>query len=138
MAVGQKEINICVTSEQRLSGDEPSKYELYTVAKYSEKNGTKYISYDESEMFGFASSVMLIITDGTVKVRRYGENQTVLFLKEKHRCNTTYKTPYVAFDIEIMTEKVIANVCEDYGNIELIYTVAIDGSEANHSLKIRY
>ncbi len=135
----EKEIMITILSTQRAAFDEPSEVEFKTEGLYREKNGTVYLSYDESELMGNGSKVVLIVKEDSVKMKRFGENETSILFKKDHRHFTSYKNPLISFNIEVLTERVEINVSENGGEIFIAYTISMSGEqEFYHTLNIRY
>ncbi len=135
----EKDVLITITSTQKEAFEDVTEFELTTEGLYREKNGTVYLSYDESELMGNGSKIVLIIKDDTVKMKRFGENETTIVFKKGERYFTGYKTPLISFNIEVLTELVEINVGEDGGEIYIEYTLSMSGQkEFYHTLSIRY
>ncbi len=139
MKNNNKDITISIKSSLHKRGEQPTKYEFITEGLYVKKGDTTYLSYDESELMEHDSKAVLIIRGDEVKLKRFGHTETTLVFKENHRHISKYKTPYLSFNVEILTEKVDINVTEDSGNIDIDYTLSTAGDEeVFHKLNIRY
>ncbi len=134
-----KNITLSIKSSLHKRNEEATEYEFVTEGLYVSKKDTIYLSYDESELMGHDSKVILIIRNNEVKLKRFGKTETTLLFKKNHRHTTKYKTPYLSFNVELLTDEVIMNLSRESGIIEINYTLSAAGDEeVFHNLTIRY
>lgn len=102
--------------------------ELITVGNYYEKNGKKYIVYEESEVSGFpaGTKTMLKIENDTVTMSRNGQRGTHMVFENGKKHLGHYETPYGSFTVSTTTDRLSVNMGETEGKIEIGYLIDID------------
>lgn len=109
------------------SGDDDEKMELITMGKYSKRNGSYYVSYKESEVTGMEGVVTTVKIKGDmVTVKRFGKVTASLIFEKNKRNICHYNTPYGAMMIGIDTKKLLSNVNDNGGSIDIDYNVDIN------------
>lgn len=117
--------------------------EFYTEGKYYEKLGSKYLSYQESEISGL---------EGTTTILKLGKEEAVLIrngaLSSKMTfrigCETknAYSTEYGILDLSILAHKIDINICNSLVNsVYLKYGLRINTGEAftnEMTIKVSY
>ena len=95
------------------------------ILYYTDQNGERVISYEESETTGMEGSNMQlrISPEHMVSIIRTGNYQTHLVVQagKKHFCH--YETPFGDFTVGISAKFVHDALTEDGGSLELRYTV---------------
>ncbi len=112
--------------EDRFGEDEPT--ELVTPGCYYEKNGKKYLVYEESELTGFepGTKTMLKIDKDTLTMSRNGAGGTHMVFQSGKKHLGHYETPYGSFTVSTMTDMLDIDMGETEGKISLNYFVDID------------
>lgn len=102
--------------------------ELITVGNFYEKNGKKYIVYEESEVSGFPSGTktMLKIDNETVTMSRNGARGTHMVFENGKKHLGHYETPYGSFTVSTTTDRLSVNFGETEGEIAIGYLIDID------------
>lgn len=102
--------------------------ELITSGRFYEKNGKKYIVYEESEVTGFAAGTktMLKIDKDTVTMSRNGAGGTYMVFENGKKHLGHYETPYGSFTVSTITDKMSVDFEETKGKISIDYFVDID------------
>lgn len=137
-----KDITLKITGKQVYNNSEEDQMEFVTEGKVYEKNGSVYVTYEESEVSGFIGcKTTLKLKDDSVKMKRFGKEGfgTELFFKEGERFQSKYDTPYGSFDVEVLTNKVdnTLNIEDLSGKIDIEYQVSLDGlREGKNTLTI--
>ncbi len=116
--------------------------ELITSGRFYEKNGKKYIVYEESEVTGFAAGTktMLKIDKDTVTMSRNGVGGTYMVFENGKKHLGHYETPYGSFTVSTITDKMSVDFEETKGKISIDYFIDIDNvpqSSNSLSLSIR-
>ena len=110
--------------------DEKTETELITQGKFSKKNNSYLISYEDSEATGFKGSVteILVTENKFASIIRTGSTSSDLIIEpgKKHHCH--YETPYGSMDIGIYTHSIKNNLMDDGGDLYLKYTIDINAS----------
>lgn len=123
-----KEILVTVKSIQRDAEGQDTELEIFSSGRYYEKNGAKYIMYEETETIGVEGvkttikalddSIILIRT-GTTKMRHEyiigKENKSVL------------QTPIGELPLVIKTHEYTNDIVDGVGTIHLGYDISISG-----------
>ena len=136
-----RDIMLKITGRQFSENDE-DRMEFITEGKLYERNGAKYLMYDESEFSGFPGcKTTLKLTDGCIRMRRVGSSAgtgTELVFEKGKRFSSRYHTPYGNLELELLTNDIVNNLTEDgFGNIDIDYQVNLGGiAEGRNKLKI--
>lgn len=123
-----KQVLVSVKSIQRDRDGEDTVVELISSGRYYERQGIKYIIYNESEVTGlegvkttikvYPNSVVLLRT-GDVNMR----HQYVL--NEKHE--SVYQTPYGQLHMAVYTHEFNVSIQDGIGSVHLGYDISVDG-----------
>lgn len=94
--------------------------------KYSEKDGTIYVMYDETDEDGKVTSNMVKIAGDTFELRKKGVASLTTILEKGRIHKTNYVTPFGTFALEFNTKKCHIN-CHDTGvYVKIEYALAIN------------
>lgn len=137
-----KDIMLKITGKQFTGEADEEKMEFITEGKLYERNGAKYLIFDESEFSGFPGcKTTLRLAGNSIRMRRIGEaagyGAELVFEKGK-RFSSQYQTPYGNMEMEVLTSQVENNLSEEgYGQINIDYHVSLGGmAEGRNRLKI--
>lgn len=126
---------ITIINDSDAFGDE--KMELVTVGSYYEKNGARYIMYDEKEEMGMADcSVMIKEADGEVTVSRKGAFMSKMRYCPGKATKFIYHMPYGHMTVVLYTKKINSSFDEAGGKLSLFYTLEMQGEKYEHSLSV--
>lgn len=99
--------------------------EVNTRGKIFEKNKDIYVVYEESEE-GQKITTTVKISDEEVSIKRFGNVNSLMVFKEKHKHLTKYKTNQGIFMIETETIKLIVDKSKkDYIKLNIEYNINI-------------
>lgn len=99
--------------------------EASTIGKMFEKNNDIYIVYEEIEE-GQKITTTLRISDDEVSIKRFGNVNSLMVFKEKHKHLTKYRTKQGLFMIETETNKLIVDKSEkNYIKLNIEYNINI-------------
>lgn len=99
--------------------------EVKTIGKIFEKNKDIYVVYEESEE-GQKITTTVKISDEEVSIKRFGNVNSLMLFKEKHKHLTKYKTNQGIFMIETETIKLIVDKSKkDYIKLNIEYNINI-------------
>lgn len=99
--------------------------EVNTRGKIFEKNKDIYLVYEESEE-GQKITTTVKISDEEVSIKRFGNVNSLMLFKEKHKHLTKYKTNQGIFMIETETIKLIVDKSKkDYIKLNIEYNINI-------------
>ncbi len=95
------------------------------ILYYTDKNGERVISYEESETTGMEGSVMQlrVSPENMISIIRTGTYQTHLVVQpgRKHFCH--YETPFGDFAVGVSARYVRNRLTDEGGSMRLRYTV---------------
>lgn len=114
------------------------KMELVTVGGFYEKNGARYIMYDEKEEMGMADcSVMIKEADGEVTVSRKGAFMSKMRYCPGKATEFIYHMPYGNIPVILYTKKIKSCFDSNGGRLTLFYTLEMQGEIYEHSLSVK-
>ncbi len=139
-----KDIMIRMIGTQINRNDEADEdaVEFITEGKAYKKGSTMYIMYEETDMSGLEGVKTTLRIDGEkggVRMKRFGSDLTsgtVMDFQKGKRFNSIYDTPFGAFEMEVLTNKIINDIEPDNctGNLFIDYEVALKGLSESRSL----
>lgn len=99
--------------------------ELMTDGRFGEKNGSYFLTYDETEMLGMGrvKTSIYIKPDNSVILQRTGAVESRLVVEEGKRSVCAYNTEVGELLIGILGESVKTNLTADGGDISMKYTI---------------
>ena len=99
--------------------------EVNTIGKMFEKNKDIYIVYEESEENQKVTTT-LKISEEEVSIKRFGNVNSLMVFKEKHKHLTKYITNQGLFIIETETNKLVVDKSEkNYIKLNIEYNINI-------------
>ncbi|MGI6751850.1 MAG: DUF1934 domain-containing protein [Anaerovoracaceae bacterium] len=136
-----KDIMLKIIGKQILndSGEE-ERMEFVTEGRYDVRDGSVYLSYDESDFSGMEGCVTsLVITGDRVEMIRTGEGyigETEMEFEKGKRFKSHYETPFGSVEMEVLTNEVINNLheSEPKGSLAIDYHVSLRGLSEGRSL----
>lgn len=119
-----KDVIINIKGRQGL-GDELDTIELTTDGRFGEKNGSYYMTYDESAMLGLENvkTALYIKPGNSVILQRSGDVESRLVVEEGKRSTCYYNTPQGELLIGIFGESVKTELNSGGGKIHMKYTI---------------
>lgn len=126
-----KSVLITVKGSQRDATGDEDKIELFTQGRSYAKNGTDYITYQETEISGMegATTLIKIYPDHVVLVRMGGIDQRQEF-RLGQRCHSSYVTPYGTMEMSVRTSHLqVVRIADNsqVAEIHIKYELEIDG-----------
>lgn len=111
--------------------------EVVTPGKYYERNGKKYLTYEDLREDGKTARATVKVDGNSVLVTQptpFGAN---LCFEEGKRTNLIYHTPFGIIDMGITTDSLVMDLKEHSWEIRVNYTVDLDGQDAGkHNVRI--
>ena len=120
-----KDVIIEIKTEQTVD-DSTDKIEFTTDARYGFRDGSYFISYDESKLMeveGEIKTTLYVKPNASVVLQRKGAYNSRMVIEKGVRNNCLYATPNGEFSLGIFGEKVLSNLSDDGGNITMNYTI---------------
>ncbi len=141
-----KDITLRIISRQINEASEVTEdsVEFMTEGKLYKKGGITYLVYEETEMSGMAgvTTSLRIDGEGGIRMKRFGNGvmmDTVMEFAPGKRFSSLYDTPYGAFEMEVLTNRIINDLDAERanGNLFIDYDIALKGlSEGRNLLNI--
>ena len=113
---------------QGIDGDTDTN-EFNTDGRFGIKDGSYYISYDESKMLDTGDEVkthIYINSEESVVLQRTGTIKSKIFIEKGSRNSCFYSTPHGDLTIGVYGEIIEHNLTENGGDIKLKYTIDSD------------
>lgn len=124
---------ITMTGQQCIDG-ENDQYELTTLGKYVKKDNKYYISYEGSELTGYAgTTTTLKIKDGCVSMIRFGKASTQMVFEKEKKYIGYYDTPFGSLSVGVTTNDIVVDMDENGGEIKLDYLVELNHNQPVHN-----
>ncbi len=115
---------------------EPAKMEFTTEGILTVEDGRATVHYGESELTGMEGATTRVSfaldTPGLVTMLRGGGVTTSLVFEQDKRHVSIYETPFMPFEICILTLKVENHLIEE-GTLKLDYVVEVKGAQAERT-----
>ena len=118
-----------------LSDGEPERAECEAEGFLKITDGEYNITYSEITEGGKVVSD-IIITEGSVRVKRVGAIESDMYFEEGYLHKSLYGVPPYSFDAEIMTKKIRNNMTRDGGRTDIFYNMKIGGAEKSVRMRI--
>ena len=116
-----RKVEIEFVSEQQYCDDRDSS-KLKAFGTLEEIDGVKVISYTEpDEEMGKSETVIGVINNNYIKMTRKGLYETVFHIEEDKTHSCIYKTPFGEMNMDIVAQRVNANIPDCSGKILLCY-----------------
>ena len=123
----EKPVIISIKSTQNMDGQEDT-IELVTqgVLRHSEEEGFALV-YPESELTGLEGTLTTFeIGPGRVILRRSGSVNSQMVFEEGRQHTSLYETPYGELSVDIQTSRLLHNLTERGGLMEIKYSIAVE------------
>lgn len=120
-----KDVIISIKTEQTV-GDSTDTIEFTTDGRFGIKDGSYFISYEESKLLevdGDVKTTLYIKSDDLVVMQRNGAYSSRMVIEKGVRNNCFYVTPMGELSLGIFGEKVKTNFSENGGSIDMNYTI---------------
>ncbi|HYE81444.1 MAG TPA: DUF1934 domain-containing protein [Clostridia bacterium] len=125
-------IKLHITSSQSDNQGIIDGMEFYTEGKYYEKQGSRYITYEESEISGLeGTTTILKLEKEEAALFRSGAISSRMVFRMGCETKSTYRTAYGVFDLFILTQNFDIKICNSRINsVYLKYRLGMNSGEA--------
>lgn len=122
-----KDVLVTVVGTQ-ISEEQEDTIEILNVGNYYERNGKKYIKYDETqEETGEVISNLIKIGPEGIELTKKGSVGAQMIFRENEKVNSCYDTPYGTLMMGIYTNKILCHVEEELIEIKVNYEIELNG-----------
>ena len=116
---------LSVKGEQYYEDVDPNETELMTEGTMTLRDRNIYLSYQESELTGMEGTTTTFAVEGSkVTLTRFGTVNSQMIFEEGQQHTSLYETPIGELTVDIQTSKLIHNLSERGGLMELKYSIA--------------
>ena len=131
----EKDVVISIKGMQNYEGEDSDTIELVTEGRLTRDEGGYTLSYQESELTGLEGTLTTIQVEGEqVTLMRVGEVNSQMVFQEGRRHLSMYNTPYGAMAIGVNTRRLLAELNDQGGDIEIDYAIEIDHAIAGRNM----
>ena len=110
---------------------EPEIIELMTDGLLEYRDGGWDICYEESDLTGLAGvTTTFRLEPGKVLLTRTGNLRSEMVFQEGVSHDSLYQMDFGALMITVCAKEIQANISEKGGNVNLVYSIQIEGMEA--------
>ena len=132
---------ITIAGTQRDADGEMDSIEMMTAGRWYDKNGVRYIIYEDTEISGLeGTKTMLKLEADQVSLLRMGKVEYRQEFRLGQKSVSPYATPYGIMQMGIETRQLDLNMEETGGTIYIVYDLEINGqwqSANTLSVKVR-
>ncbi len=131
----EKDVVISIKGMQNYEGEDSDTIELVTEGRLTRDEGGYTLSYQESELTGLEGTLTTSQVEGEqVTLMRVGEVNSQMVFQEGRRHLSMYNTPYGAMAIGVNTRRLLAELNDQGGDIEIDYAIEIDHAIAGRNM----
>ena len=127
----KKPVILSICGRQYAPEQEPEVIELVTEGTMEFVNGGWDICYEESELTGLSGTTTTFrLEPGQVILRRTGNLRSEMIFREGERHDSLYQMEFGALMLSVFAKQIEANIHEQGGTIDLVYSIAIEQGDA--------
>ena len=132
----EKDVVISIKGMQQYEDTDPDTIELVTQGRLQREGESYTLSYQESEVTGLGVGTLTTIQvdGGQVTLMRAGEVNAQMVFQEGRRHLSMYNTPYGAMAVGVNTRRLLADLNDHGGDIEIDYAIEVDHASAGRSI----
>ena len=120
-------VMLSLRGEQYFDDVDPDATELMTEGTLTLREGNLYLSYQESELTGMEGTTTTFAVEGPrVTLMRTGSVNSQMVFEEGKQHTSLYETPFGELTVDIQTSKLIHNLSERGGLMEIKYSIAVE------------
>ena len=136
----KKKVWLTLTGRQWDETGQENVTKLSAEAEYYERNGSRYILYEENEADTGSTQNIIKLKDGLLELTKKGSVSTRMIFEEGQEHVTDYNTPFGTLQLDIITSGLCSKQSEDCLEIHIDYDLTDRGhilSHCNISIKIQ-
>ena len=131
----EKDVVISIKGMQQYEDADPDTIELVTAGRLQKEGESYTLSYQESEVTGLEGTLTTFqIEKDRITLMRVGEVNSQMVFEEGRRHLSMYDTPYGALSIGVNTRRLLADLNDQGGDIEIDYAIEIDHAIAGRNI----
>ena len=119
-------VMLSIRGEQYFDDVDPDSTELMTEGTMTMGDGQIRLTYKESELTGMEGTTTTFIVEGKrVTLLRTGAVNSQMIFEEGEQHTSLYETPFGELTVDIQTSKLLHNLSERGGLMEIKYSIAV-------------
>ena len=131
----EKDVIISIKGIQQYENAEPDLTELVTEGRLEREGSSYTLSYQESELTGLEGTLTTFqIEPERITLMRVGEYNAQMVFQKGRRHMSLYNTPYGSMTIGVNTQRLLADLTDQGGTIEIDYAIEIDHTVAGRNM----
>ena len=120
-------VMLSIRGEQYFDDVDPDATELMPEGTLTLREGNLYLAYQESELTGMEGTTTTFAVEGPrVTLMRTGSVNSQMVFEEGKQHTSLYETPFGELTVDIQTSKLIHNLSERGGLMEIKYSIAVE------------
>ena len=120
-------VMLSIRGEQYFDDVDPDSTELMTEGTMTMGDGQIRLTYKESELTGMEGTTTTFIVEGKrVTLLRTGAVNSQMIFEEGEQHTSLYETPFGELTVDIQTSKLLHNLSERGGLMEIKYSIAVE------------
>ena len=120
-------VMLSIRGEQYFDDVDPDATELMTEGTLTLRVGNLYLAYQDSELTGMEGTTTTFAVEGPrVTLMRTGSVNSQMVFEEGKQHTSLYETPFGELTVDIQTSKLIHNLSERGGLMEIKYSIAVE------------
>ena len=120
-------VMLSIRGEQYFDDVDPDATELMTEGTMTLRGEDIYLSYQESELTGMEGTTTTFAVEGRrVTLLRSGAVNSQMVFEEGEQHTSLYETPFGELTVDIQTSKLLHNLTERGGVMEIKYSIAVE------------
>ena len=124
-------IMLSIQGRQSYAGQDPETIRLDTEGTMECQDGGWNIAYEESELTGLTGvTTTFRVEPNKITLQRTGRLSSIMVFQEGVSHDSLYKTEYGALKITVCALRMLYDITEDGGYIDIVYRILIEDTEA--------
>ena len=120
-------VMLSIRGEQYFDDVDPDETELMTEGTMTFKGENIYLTYEESELTGMKGTTTTFSVEGNrVVLERTGTVNSRMVFEEGRQHTSLYETPFGELSVDIQTSRLLHNLTERGGLMEIKYSIAVE------------
>ena len=120
-------VMLSIRGEQYFDDVDPDETELMTEGTMTFKGENIYLTYEESELTGMKGTTTTFSVEGNrVVLERTGTVNSRMVFEEGQQHTSLYETPFGELSVDIQTSRLLHNLTERGGLMEIKYSIAVE------------
>ena len=137
----KQNVVLSILGRQTYLGQEPDQIELVTEGVLEDLGNSWTLSYEESDLTGMGGvTTTFIVEPDRITLKRTGKLNSQMVFQEGVVHESLYQVEFGALMISVCASRVMADLCQDGGMIDLVYNIELEQSAAgtiDYHLEIR-